>query len=346
MSSIIKMKWVVIGAGPSGILNIGKLLDYKINSNNITWIDPYFNVGRLGKYYENVPSNTKIKTFNDFLDGCISFDYNNYKNNFKISKLNPENTCQLKNIIEPLKIITNKLSNDVNVIEDFVNRIYKNEDNYIIEFEKTNKKIIAENIILSTGCVPKTQKYNKNQIRITLDDALDLDRLMKYIEPNDIVGVNGTSHSGILVLKNLSKLNIKSIISYSNRPLRYAIYKNNSYIYDNTGLKGDTALWAKSIYEKDILNNLIKTSNKEDLNNCNKIIDAIGFKRVSIPGLEDDLLNNYNNQIGIISNNLYGSGIAFPKKVLDLSGNFEQDVGLGKFLKHSDEMIKLWINKK
>lgn len=38
--------------------------------------------------------------------------------------------------------------------------------------------------------------------------------------------------------------------------------------------------------------------------------------------------------------------LLFLKKVLDLSGNFEQDVGLGKFLKHSDEMIKLWINKK
>ena len=344
--TFIKAKWMVIGAGPSGILNIGKLLDNKIKPNEIIWIDPCFNVGRIGKFYKNVPSNTKVKTFIDFLNGCKSFNYDKSSVNFEIKNINPENPCLLDNVIKPLNYITDQLSNKVIVFKDVVENIElrRKNNNHIVELKNYNKKIISENIILSTGCLPKEQ-YHKDKIQISLDDALDLNRLKNKIETNDIVGVNGTSHSGILILKNLDKLNIKSVISYSKRPLRYAIYKDNKYIYDNTGLKGDTALWAKEIYEKNMFSSkIIKTTNINDLNICNKIIDAIGFERNIIKGLPKELLNKYNDQTGVIDNNLFGSGIAFPKKVLDLSGDYEYDVGLGKFLKHSDEMIKIWIN--
>jgi len=35
-------QWVVIGAGPSGILAVGKLLDKGIPGKDIAWIDPEF----------------------------------------------------------------------------------------------------------------------------------------------------------------------------------------------------------------------------------------------------------------------------------------------------------------
>ena len=60
-------KWTVIGAGPSGILAVAKLIDNGIEPKLITWIDPKFEVGYLGSKWHEVPSNTRVKLFVDFL---------------------------------------------------------------------------------------------------------------------------------------------------------------------------------------------------------------------------------------------------------------------------------------
>jgi hypothetical protein len=53
------------------------------------------------------------------------------------------------------------------------------------------------------------------------------------------VGVVGSSHSAILVLKNLYELGNVSVANFSCSPLIYAIYKDDWILYDNTGLKRD-----------------------------------------------------------------------------------------------------------
>ena len=67
------VQWAVIGAGGAGIIVVGLLLDLGISPQQIAWIDPEFNVGRLGKYYTNVPANVKAKTFVNFLSSCKTF---------------------------------------------------------------------------------------------------------------------------------------------------------------------------------------------------------------------------------------------------------------------------------
>jgi malic enzyme len=56
-------EWVVVGAGPAGIATVGVLLDLGIDPQGIVWLDPEFNVGRMGAYYQNVPGNSRVAEF-------------------------------------------------------------------------------------------------------------------------------------------------------------------------------------------------------------------------------------------------------------------------------------------
>src|SRR5437868_14863358 len=63
-------EWAIIGAGPAGIIVLGLLLDLGTDPKSIVWVDPEFNVGRMGKYYSTVPGNAKTKTYIEFLQAC------------------------------------------------------------------------------------------------------------------------------------------------------------------------------------------------------------------------------------------------------------------------------------
>jgi cation diffusion facilitator CzcD-associated flavoprotein CzcO len=88
-------QWAVIGAGPAGIAAVGKLLDTGIDQKSILWIDPNFTVGDFGTLWRNVPGNTKVKTFIDFLNASPAFAYSSIADRFELSKLDPEQSCKL-----------------------------------------------------------------------------------------------------------------------------------------------------------------------------------------------------------------------------------------------------------
>ena len=106
-------QWAVIGAGPAGIATVGKLLDNGIPAEQILWCDPHFKVGDLGMYWSNVSSNTKVKLFTNFLYACSSFAYEFAAENFVLKELNPEDTCTLKYVVEPLQWVSDQLAKQV-----------------------------------------------------------------------------------------------------------------------------------------------------------------------------------------------------------------------------------------
>lgn len=93
-----------------------------------------------------------------------------------------------------------------------------------------------------------------------LDIALDPPLLAKLLGSHKplTMGVIGASHSAILVLRNLynlassthPKLRIKW---FTRHPLRYAEERDGWIFRDNTGLKGEVAVWAKENLEEDRL---------------------------------------------------------------------------------------------
>ena len=70
----MRRKIAIIGAGVGGILMIAKLLDASIRPHHIVWIDPYFNVGRIGDKYRTVESNDEVWEWHDVLKKykCLS----------------------------------------------------------------------------------------------------------------------------------------------------------------------------------------------------------------------------------------------------------------------------------
>ena len=98
------LDWMVIGAGPAGIAAVGKLLDQGIPAQQIGWMDPHFTVGDLGRKWGEVPSNTQVLLFNRYLENCKAFQYGSQSKKFPLESLDPQDTCQLKKVAEPLQM--------------------------------------------------------------------------------------------------------------------------------------------------------------------------------------------------------------------------------------------------
>src|SRR5579863_5396421 len=105
--------WTIIGAGPAGIAALGTLLDHGIDPEKIAWIDPFFTVGDFGTLWRNVPSNTKAKLFLSFLHACRSFHFKDHQTKFALAKVDPEQSCTLHLMAEPLQFLTDQLKKSV-----------------------------------------------------------------------------------------------------------------------------------------------------------------------------------------------------------------------------------------
>ena len=101
--------WAIIGFGPAGIVTAGLLLDLGVPAKNIICVDPEFNVGRLGQYYSNVPSNTKTKLFVNFIKACKTFQECKSAAIDMLYTYDQDFEYPLRIIIDPLKDISDYL---------------------------------------------------------------------------------------------------------------------------------------------------------------------------------------------------------------------------------------------
>lgn len=343
-------KVAIIGAGPAGITVVGLLIDLGVNPDEIIWIDPFFNVGRIGEYYENVPGNAKNKLYIDFLKSCEVFKNINTESIQKLYSSNLEEFGHLSIIINPLQDITNYLLEIVKSVKENVLKMEYFDESW--KLETKNFSIEAENVILAIGAKPKILDYPVNN-NIPLDYALDPETLKKLVKPNDIIAVVGSSHSAILVLKFLTEANVKKIINFYKHPITYAVDMGTWISNSANGLKGIAAVWAQEILEKNLIPNLIRLKNtKENLDNflpeCNKIIYAIGYEMNNLPNITvngENFSINQDPEKGIIGPNLFGIGIAFPGYTTNPFGEKEKGIGLNSFMKYAQTVMTSWIKK-
>jgi hypothetical protein len=194
--------------------------------------------------------------------------------------------------------------------------------------------------------------------------------------------VIGNSHSGILVCRNLYEV-AKSgerelkVLNFRRRDIKIAEYRDDGVVFDNTGLKGSTADWAKEhmmdgkagpestgvIRQIDLLPDE-KAVYQQHLPECTHIIYAIGYDKSPLPPLiiggkdksqqvEFDMHtsgfhlaqekggSNLPTDKGRVPG-LYGLGIAFPELVEDPEGHVEAAVGYAKFMKFSQRVRDDW----
>ncbi len=337
-------QWAVIGAGPAGIATVGKLLDHGVKAQEIAWVDPHFTVGDFGTLWRGVPSNTKVEKFLKFLTECSAFDYKNCVDDFALNHLDPDHTCELNLMADPLQWVTAQLRKKVSALVDVAEQIKLTERVWHITLQKS--KITAKNIVLAIGAEPKTMAFTVPMV--SLPDAMDRQRIHEHCQSHETIAVFGSSHSAILVLRNLVECGVRRIINFYRSPLRYAIYLNDWILFDDTGLKGPTAQWAKENIDGAIPKNLERIySNKENIEHylpqCDKAIYAVGFTRRHLPVVDGVGHLEYIKECGIIAPGLFGIGIAFPEAKYNPLGIHEHRVGLWKFMDYLQRVLPIWL---
>jgi alpha-1,3/alpha-1,6-mannosyltransferase len=352
-------------------------------------------------------SNTKVKRFVMYAEGVSPFREiaeetptpNAYSH---LKGLEQENTCHIAEAADLCIMLTKGLDESRGVDKQLgsissaqwsnvrlspPNIIYvqntntKQSNNWTVKIVSPDEKfpgpatVSSDLLALCTGSNPATGPLPLSGFEeLGLDPALNPPLLARTL-PSDkplTIGVIGASHSAILVLRNLynlastthSKLRIKW---FTRHPLRYAEERDGWIFRDNTGLKGDVAVWAKENLEEDRLpssdvsNYLEKIATskekeqedyKKHLPGCTHVVQAIGFKQNKLPVIEKNgskLEINYDHMTGGFRDGkgervkgLYAAGIAWPERVVDPEGNTEYAVGLWKFMNYLKRVVPQW----
>ncbi len=337
-------QWCIIGAGVAGIAAVGKLLDSGIHGSRILWVDDQFKVGDIGTKWHSVPSNTKVELFIRFLKECDSFQFNKRSNTFFIEKLKPDETCQLKHIADPLQWVSDCVLKEITTVKGIASHL--KVKNHCWEISTSEGNFKSSNVILAIGGEPNSLEYN-NLTEISLKDALDYEKVKLACDGAKSVAVFGSSHSAMIIVRNLVELNLPRIVNFYLEPLKFAQPMENWTLFDNTGLKGSTAHWARKNINGNLPENLYRyPATDENINNhlysCEKVIYATGFSARKIKVAElADLKHNVTN--GIIAPGLFGFGIAFPEHVVDPFGYKEVNVGMWKFMAYINRVLPLWL---
>lgn len=338
-------QWSVVGAGPAGIAAVGKLIDEGVPAKEIVWIDPAFRVGDFGTIWRHVPSNTKVKLFTKFLLACQSFGYAEANKKFALQAADPEKTCELGLMADALQWVSDHLVNKVHAVKDTAHLLTMKNRAWEIKLEHSTVR--AKNVVLAIGAEPKQLTYPAVSV-IPLQDAMDHERIKKHYDQNDTIALFGSSHSAILALRNLVENKVKRIINFYRAPLRYAVYLDNWILFDDTGLKGTTADWAREHVDGNWPKNLERIYSSEEnieqyLPECTKAIYAVGFERRLLPVVDSIGPMSYIEQCGIIAPGLFGLGIAYPEAKINPFGLLEYRVGLWKFMDYLERVLPVWM---
>ena len=336
--------WTVVGAGPAGILAVGRLLDAGVSPEAIIWLDPEFSVGDFGKYWYAVPSNTRVALFDKFLRSTSSFNYSDCPKEFTFAHLNENDTCLLAEMVKPLQWVTKKLCERVAHEKCTVRSFQQSQGGW--QLTTTINTIFSKNIILAIGAIPKTLHYDVQANEIKLSTALNPDLLKKSVKSGEHVVVFGASHSGVLVIKNCLEAGCR-VTNFYRSPLKYALYQADHIIYDNTGLKGSAAQWARENLQGQAISNLTRYHLTDDdaeeaMQFCDHVVYATGFTARHLPSQDLDC-QKYDAHTGIIAPGLFGLGIAYPELVVDRYGISESSIGLFKFSNYLTKALPLWM---
>lgn len=343
-TAMTQYKWAVIGAGPAGIAAVGRLLDHGVAGEHIAWLDPYFAAGDLGRKWRRVPSNTPVKTFLEYLYASPAFQFTEAPL-FALAEADPSQTCALGLVAEPLVWISDRLRERVSAVRTTVTDLRLRQRHWIATTGVG--EIECDNVILAVGATPKTLDHH-GLTTIALDVALDPDKLAQLPLDGATVAVFGSSHSSMVALPNLLDRPVAKVVNVYRSPLRYAVEFDGWTLFDDIGLKGHAAAWAKehvdgihparlqriSLYDKDF---------EAALGMCDHVVYTVGFERRTLPHTPQFGSLDYNPTNGIIAPGMFGLGIAFPERRADPLGFVQHRVGLRKFMQYLDAVLPIWL---
>lgn len=334
-------QWAVIGGGPAGIIAVTHLLENKVQPMQIIWYDPEFDVGRLGKFYRNVPANSSAdEMFAFFKSSPILASYSSAS----IDLLNTFDEYEgfyLRTVISPLKEFTYFLWDlGVRPVTTRVHELNQQEDAWRVITHDFSCSVNA--VILATGAQPIIQNYPGPKM-IPLDIALDEEKLAASLTLDDVVAVIGSGSSSLLLLKYLSELPLKKVINF---------YKHHhTQARQRSLIRGETDRWIRTVLDKSPPENLFRVRNTQENRNkylpfCTKIIYAIGYTHHPLPKITGDFHIPSPNRTGILGHHLFGIGIAFPEEITYPNGKELVKIpliGINSFMHFAKKVIPQWI---
>jgi cation diffusion facilitator CzcD-associated flavoprotein CzcO len=336
--------WTVIGAGPAGIAAVGRLLDQGIPDEQIAWVDPEFGAGDLGTKWRAVPSNTRVELFLGYLTASPSFRFAQAPT-FALNDFNPEQTCPLGVVAEPLVWISRHLCRRVKTVRAIATELALADRQWVVTTQ--HESLTSRNVILAVGSVPKKLSYVELD-EITIETALDPAELAQLPLDGATVAVFGSSHSAMIALPNLLDTPVKKVVNFYRNPLKYAVDLGNWTLFDDTGLKGQAADWARENVDgkrpQRLTRCLIGDPEFERiLEVCDRVVYTVGFERRHLPLTPQWGPLEYDPSNGILGPGLFGVGIAFPEYWIDPLGAGQYRVGLLKFMQRLDSALPLWL---
>jgi cation diffusion facilitator CzcD-associated flavoprotein CzcO len=337
-------EWTVVGGGPAGIAAVGKLLDHGIPPETIAWIDPAFGAGDLGKKWRSVSSNTQVGLFLSYLDGSSAFQFATAPP-MPLLEVDPQETCDLALIADPLVWITQHLRERVEVFQTTATALYLEKRQWKVETELQD--LASNNVILAVGAVPRKLSYPQLK-EIPLEVALDPEKLAQEPLENATIAVFGSSHSSMIALPHLLRHPVEKVINFYRSPLRYAVYLDDWILFDDSGLKGQAAVWAREnidgVHPDRLERCWVSSPDFEGmLAACDRAVYTVGFERRKLPETPQYGQLDYDPTNGILAPGLFGCGIAFPAYTTDPYGYREYRVGLKKFMDHLEDVLPLWL---
>ena len=311
--------------------------------------------------------------------------------------MDPEKGCKLSHAADMILMLTEGLKRTPGVITQ-QGRVVDGElddatDKWtvgIVSNKPSDTDITSaktKRLIMCTGSSPTDTPLPgnvANMPHLDLDTSLSPTYLAQKLTPlgPTTVSVIGASHSAILVLRNLYNLARSAkpdlrIRWLTRHALRYAEYMDGWILRDNTGLKGEAAVWAKENLEPESMktsdvSNYIEAISYEKgaerenfeqhLPGSDFVIQAIGYTRDPIPSLKTsagkDITPYFEHEKGTFKYvqesdcgsigdlvplpHVYGAGIAWPERVKDPYGNVELAVGFGKFMRFVKRVSPEW----
>ena len=214
-------------------------------------------------------------------------------------------------------------------------------------FKLEQQPVASENVVLAVGAVPKKLSY-AHLDEIPVEVALDPEKLAQLALEGATVAVFGSSHSSMIALPHLLRHPVAKVINFYRSPLKYAVYLDDWILFDDTGLKGQAAVWARENIDGDLPERLERCwvsspEFDEKLAECDRAVYTVGFERRKLPETPQWGELEYNQQNGILAPGLFGLGIAFPEYAEDPYGFGQYRVGLQKFMDYLNAVLPLWL---
>jgi hypothetical protein len=262
-----------------------------------------------------------------------------------LREVDPNETCALGLVADPLVWVTEHLRERVNAFETTATALLLEGRQWRIDTPL--QQLSSKNVILAVGAVPKKLCYPQLS-EIPVEVALDPEKLTGEPLTDATVAVFGSSHSSMIVLPNLLRHPVKKVINFYRSPLSYAVYLDDWILFDDSGLKGRAADWAREnidgVHPDRLERCWVSSPDFEDtLAACDRVVYTVGFERRALPETTQWGRLDYNPNNGILAPGLFGLGIAFPERATDRYGYVEYRVGLKKFMDFINAVLPLWL---